>query len=87
MIADAILSTGNFDNVGYVLKTEADEEIFTFYPDEDAAPPADALPQYLDDNVEVFDPTSAVTTKNFKSCSSSGNGWLATAAKSFFGYW
>lgn len=89
-VADAIMNVDGFDTVGYVLTNEdGSVEIFTFYPDENAAVPKANLPQYLDDNVDVYDPTRAVTTVDYKTCAeaSGGGGWLSTATRSFFGFW
>jgi hypothetical protein len=63
-----------FDEVNFVHKAEdGNEEMFHFYRDENASPPpAEDLPQYLDDNVEVFDPTCAIVTNDFKSANNGG---------------
>jgi hypothetical protein len=56
---------------------EGNEELFTFYRDENASPtPADNLPQYLDDNIEVFDPATAIVTNDYKP--SSNKGWFSS---------
>lgn len=57
---------------------DGNEELFHFYRDENASPPPaeDDLPQYLDDNIEVFDPASAIVTNDFKSAKAGGGGFL-----------
>ncbi|KAI6223890.1 hypothetical protein M3Y95_00824400 [Aphelenchoides besseyi] len=81
-IANSIMLTG-FEDVGYVLKHEdGKSEVFTFYHDENTIQPQEDLPQYLDDNIEVFDPTTALTTHG----SNPQSGWF-TSAKSLFSFW
>lgn len=69
-----------FDEVGYLhINEQGDAEVFKFYRDEDQSNVPDDLPQYLDENIEVFDPTCAVAAKGPQN-------WLSSA-KSIFSFW
>jgi len=79
-IANQITNIEGINDVGYLFKNDdGKKEVFTFYRDENSQPSPEKLPQYLDDNIEYFDPATAVVTNDFKTTS---KGWFSS-----FSFW
>jgi len=79
-IANELTKIG-FEDVDYLYKNDnGQEEMFTFYRDENFTPPPEDLPQYLDDNIAVFDPATALVNNN----ATKQGGWFTSVLSSIW---